>query len=280
MAKAIRPSEQEGRHATVLETARRWAESDPRVRALLVTGSLGRGQADALSDVDLIIVAEPGRRDALWRDRRALPETLGRPVAVFKDAPWHGPYVAIAIFEGPLKVDLTFEEGEAPPSEWLRGGYLVLMDRGGVEKRLRRRLASFRPPPFRPEDFAELDGHAWDWAWWLYVKLARGERWLVYAELAKYLEGIVAPAYNPLAGTPASGTYGLDRRLSVSVIGQMEASLARSPTPRELHRSLLALIALYARARTRLRRRLKADLSDRLMRQVRRRISVFPAAER
>jgi predicted nucleotidyltransferase len=246
----------------------------------LVKGSLGRGQADALSDVDLIIVSKPGRRDALWRDRRALPEALGKPVAVFKDAPWHGPYIAIAIFEGPLKVDLTFEDGEVPPEEWLAEGYLVLLDRGGVDARLRRRLASYHPPPFRAEDLVELDGHAWDWAWWLYVKLARGERWLVYVELAKYLESIVIPAYNALSGAPRSGTYGLDLRLSASIIDELEAALPGRPAPRELHRSLLCLVALYARARARLRRRLKADLSDRLMRQVRREIRVLPAAER
>jgi hypothetical protein len=245
-----------------------------------VKGSLGRGQTDALSDTDLVIVAEPGQRDALWRDRRSLPEALGQPVAVFKDAPWHGPYIAIAIYEGPLKVDLSFEDGEVPPDEWLREGYLVLMDRGGVERRLRRRLASFRPPPFGTEDLTELDGHAWDWAWWLYVKLARGERWLVYVELPKYLENIVIPAYNALAGAPRSGTYGLDQRLSTSVIDEVAAALPRRPTPRELHRSLLALVALYAAARARLRRRLKADLSGRLMRQVRGRIRAFPATKR
>lgn len=280
MESSTRPSRKGGRHTAVLEAARRWAQSEPRVRALLVKGSLGRGQADELSDIDLIIVSEPGQRDALWRDRRALPEALGQPVAVFKEAPWHSPYIAIAIFEGPLKVDLTFEDGDVPPDEGLAVGYLVLMDRGSVERRLRSRLASFSPPPFRAEDLAELDGHAWDWIWWLYVKLARGERWLVYLELPKLLETIVIQAHNVLAGAPGSGTYGLHRRLSESVAAEMAAALPRRPAPQELHRSLLALVALYARARAQLRRRLKADLSGRLMRQVRGRIKALPAPRR
>jgi predicted nucleotidyltransferase len=280
MGRSTRPSRKWDGHTAVLEAARRWAQSEPRVRALLVKGSLGRRQADALSDVDLIIVSNPGQRDALWRDHRALPEALGQPVAVFKEAPWHRPYIAIAIFEGPLKVDLTFEDGEVPPEEGLAEGYLMLMDRGGVERRLRSRLASFSPPPFRAEHLAELDAHAWDWTWWLYVKLARGERWLVYLELPKYLENIVIQAYNALAGAPGSSTYGLDRRLSESVADEMAVALPRGPTPEELHRSLLALVALYARARARLRRRLRADLSGRLMRQVRGRIKVLPEARR
>lgn len=205
-----------------------------------------------------------------------MAEALGQPLGLFKEAPWHRPYLAIAIFGGPLKVDLFFEDGEVPPDEWLREGFLVLLDRGGVAERLRRRLAAYRPQPFRAEDLVELDAHAWDWAYWLWVKLARGERWLVYVELAKFLETIVAPAYNALAGEARAGYYGLDRRLAPALIEALEAALPRRATPRELHRSLLALVRLYARARARLRRRLGADLSDRLMRQVRRRIPAFP----
>ncbi len=202
MPRSFRRSREQGKHAAVLDAARRWAEADPRVRGLLVKGSVGRGKADALSDIDLVIVSQPGQRDALWEDRRSLAEALGQPLGLFKEAPWHRPYLAIAIFDGPLKVDLFFEDGEVPPDEWLQDGFVVLLDRGGVEARLRRRLASFQPPRFRAEDLAELDVHAWDWAYWLWVKLARGERWLVYVELAKYLESIVVPAYNALAGEP------------------------------------------------------------------------------
>lgn len=280
MPRSSRRTGPEGGQAAVLEAARRWGESEPRVRAVLVKGSLGRGTADALSDVDLVIVSQLGQREGLWQDRKALAEALGPPLALFKEAPWHRPYLAIAVYEGPLKVDLFFEEGEVPPDQWLGEGFLTLLDRGGVESRLRERLAAFQPPSFRAEDLAELDGQAWDWAWWLWVKLARGERWLVYVELAKFFETIVVPAYNALAGEPRAGYYALDRRLSPSLIEELEAALPRRVTPRALHHSLLALVDLYARARARLRRRLTASLSDRLMRQVRRRIRTFPPGGR
>lgn len=280
MPRLSRRTGPEGGQAAVLEAARRWGESEPRVRAVLVKGSLGRGTADALSDVDLVIVSQLGQREGLWQDRKALAEALGPTLALFKEAPWHRPYLAIAVYEGPLKVDLFFEEGEVPPDQWLGEGFLTLLDRGGVESRLRERLAAFQPPSFRAEDLAELDGQAWDWAWWLWVKLARGERWLVYVELAKFFETIVVPAYNALAGEPRAGYYALDRRLSPSLIEELEAALPRRVTPRALHHSLLALVDLYARARARLRRRLTANLSDRLMRQVRRRIRTFPPSGR
>lgn len=40
----------------------------------MVKGSIGRWQADALSDIDLIIVTEPGRREAIWRERQVGPQ--------------------------------------------------------------------------------------------------------------------------------------------------------------------------------------------------------------
>ena len=42
-----------------------WAESDAAVRAMIVYGSFAQGTADDDSDLDVIIVAEPGQRDAL-----------------------------------------------------------------------------------------------------------------------------------------------------------------------------------------------------------------------
>lgn len=52
------------------ERAAAWAESDDAVRAVIVYGSLAQGTADDDSDLDVIIVAEPEQRDALW-DRPA-----------------------------------------------------------------------------------------------------------------------------------------------------------------------------------------------------------------
>lgn len=126
-------------------------------------------------------------------------------------------------------MDIAFEDGEEPPDEWLQDGFLVLLDADGVAARLRRRLASFRRPPFKADDLIQLDGHAWDWVWWLHVKLARGERSLVYVELAKFFENIVVPAHNALAGEPRAGCYGLDRRLRLAGVAELEE---RSPETR------------------------------------------------
>jgi predicted nucleotidyltransferase len=53
-----------------------WAESDPGVRAMIVYGSLAQGTADEDSDLDVIIVAEPGQRDQLWDRREQISDLM------------------------------------------------------------------------------------------------------------------------------------------------------------------------------------------------------------
>jgi predicted nucleotidyltransferase len=67
------------------ERAAAWAESDAAVRAMIVYGSLAQGTADEDSDLDVIIVAEPGQRLTLW-DRR---EQISDLIHGGHDALWH-----------------------------------------------------------------------------------------------------------------------------------------------------------------------------------------------
>ena len=52
------------------------AERDRRVRALMLKGSLARGDADERSDVDFVVVARPGRLEELWAARHSIAEGL------------------------------------------------------------------------------------------------------------------------------------------------------------------------------------------------------------
>jgi predicted nucleotidyltransferase len=256
----------------VLEAARSWAAEDPRVRALLLKGSLGRGGGDERSDLDLVIVAEPGRRDELWAERRAVAERLGRPLGLFRDvAFWEPPNLAIALYDGPLKVDLFFEDGEVEPSGWLFDGFEVLVDKDEVGAQLRARLEPFRPPAldFLHDDLAELDAHAWDFALWLDRKLEVGEVWAAYLELPHYAAWIVLTAWNALAGAGWRGAIGAAERLEAMQLARLEAALPHGSDPGELRRSLRALVELYAEARPQLAKQFGEALDDELMRQVR-----------
>jgi predicted nucleotidyltransferase len=246
----------------VIEAATRWAERERRVRALVLKGSLSQGRGDALSDVDLIAVTEPDARDELWAEREAIAGKLGEPLGFFREAEWATPYMLIALYDGPLKVDLAFEEERLAPDPWLRDGYAILT--GNVEE---PDLAE--PPPFGAEsDLRELDAHAWDYAFWLHVKLERGERWVAYLELAGFLQHIVVLALNAAQGEGWAAGRGVDARLPPDTVAALEAALPRSAERDELRRALLAAAELYAEARVELKRRHDPELPDELMEQV------------
>ena len=242
------------------------------MRALLLTGSLGRGEGDELSDLDLVIVAEPGQFDELWAERRAIAEKLGRVLGLFRDLPSADPSLAIAIYDGPLKADLFFREGAVDDSPWLADGFTVLVDKAG---------GSATPPPAEVErrfdafhaDLVEFDAHAWDFALWLWTKLRRNEPWLVYARLAVFLETIVLTAWSDVAtGQPWRGATGAQRRLPPEVSTRLQEALPRSAEASELLRALRAQVSLYAEARAELARREGTELSPELMAQIRHRI--------
>ena len=238
----------------------------------MLKGSLGRGGGDERSDLDLVIVSEPGRRDELWAERGSIAAQLGRPLGLFRDiAIWEPPHLAIALYDGPLKVDLFFEDGEVEADVWLLDGFEVLLDRAEVGELLRRRLATLEPPrlDLLHDDSAELDSHAWDFALWLDRKLDVGERWLVFLELRKYVELIVLPAWNALAGEAWRGAVGLPKRVDPELLERLEVAQPRGTDQDELRRSLRALVSLYVEARPRLSAELGEPLSDELMDQVR-----------
>lgn len=60
----------------IVERAREWVHLDERVLGAFVRGSAARGEVTPLSDVDLIVVARHGRREAIWAERDQISQTL------------------------------------------------------------------------------------------------------------------------------------------------------------------------------------------------------------
>src|SRR3954469_12169488 len=147
------------RQEAIVDAGIRWAESDPRVRALLLKGSLARGEGDERSDVDFLVVAQPGRLGELWAARREIAEGLGGWLGGFDEVAWQAPHTYIGFCDGPVKVDFFFQEGEPHVDPWLRDGFRALVDEHGLADQLRAKLEA---PP-EPLDLAEFDTHAWDW---------------------------------------------------------------------------------------------------------------------
>ncbi len=253
------------RQEALIASATGWAQADERVRALLLKGSLGRGEGDERSDLDLVIVTLPGRLAQLWADRHPTAERLGHWLGGFDEVPWQAPNTFIGFYDGPVKVDFFYQETEPQPDPWLRDGFVALVDPDGLVESLCERLArgSFMP------DLDGFDAHAWDWLWWMDVKLSRGgESWLVHIELVKFVETMLLGGHNALSPEPWRGASHVERRLVAELRAELSAALPASPDPEELRRALATAIELYMRLRRRLAGERGMPLSDELARQV------------
>lgn len=97
-------------HEAILERALDLLGADDRVAAAWLFGSRGRGEADALSDIDLVVVAHDAYLEALKEERRELVARLGAPLLVQdlpRNAPPGGAYLLVLYLgeTGPLHVD-------------------------------------------------------------------------------------------------------------------------------------------------------------------------------
>ncbi len=254
-----------GRQQAIVEAGVRWAESDPRVRALLLKGSLARGDADERSDVDFVVVARPGRLEELWAARQSIAEGLGGWLGGFDEVAWQAPHTFIGFCDGPVKVDLFFQEGEPLADPWLRDGFRALVDPDGLANRLRRALEAEPPPP----DLSDFDVHAWDWLWAMHLKLRRpGHEWLVYIEHVKFVETMLLTAFNALGPEPWRGVLRVDERLAAAARAELVSALPTRPEEAELRRAVSAAIDSYLALRPRLAAERGMPLAEQLAQQV------------
>jgi len=109
-AAADRVALRQAEHDLLLEGARVLLECDGRVAAAWLIGSRGRGDADALSDIDLVVVAHDEHLESMKEERRALVGRLGAPLLVQdlpRNAPPGGAYLLVLYpgETGPLHID-------------------------------------------------------------------------------------------------------------------------------------------------------------------------------
>jgi hypothetical protein len=216
-----------------------WASADAAVRAAIVYGSLAQGTANEQSDLDLIVVAEPGQRDGLW-DRRAQIGAilLGRQPSWSQEPVWQRPYRYQSWDENLAEADLTFDEEHAAPWAALAKGFRAIVDKAGVEAQLRRDLANWRAPEF---DAPAFDEGTWRWLHYLSGKLRHGETWIVRYGVMDTLNNRVVP----LLGVAAhSAVHDLD----AADVARLHHAAPASQEPAELRRSLLATADLYSMA--------------------------------
>jgi predicted nucleotidyltransferase len=216
-----------------------WAEADAAVRAAIVYGSVAQGTANEGSDLDLIVVAEPGQRDALWARRAQIAAVLlDRDPAWSQEPHWQRPYRYQSWDDNLADLDLTVDEEYAAPWAALVKGFRAIVDKAGVEARLRSDLANWQPPEF---DAPAFDGGTWAWLNYLHGKLRHGEGWFVRYGVMDTLNNRVVP----LLGGAGHSAH---RDMDTADVALLHDAAPSSPDLAELRRSLRATADLYSLA--------------------------------
>jgi hypothetical protein len=167
------------------------------------TGSLVPGY----SDLDLLLSAPRGEGPAVRDIVPALAERAGDLLTLFVD-PFCPRGTFCSVYSGPLKVDWFVCEEDDGTRTWVYAGT--------------------KPPPYDP------DGHPWDWIWWLWGKIRRGDCELGRTELTKLWQFLM------LRGAPPDR---FPKTLPAADQSQLEAHVLRTldwlPTgPRRLAREI------------------------------------------
>ena len=222
-----------------LDRAREWAQSEERVAAAFVHGSVAHGNDNDLSDLDFIVVACEGKRDELWAEREQIAaQVLAAPIAWSWELPWQRPYRYQAWLDDLSMLDFTLDESKVFVWHGLAGGLETLVDRAGVEAQFHADIAAL---PFQEFDAVTLNASTWNFLNWLAGRLLHGQYWFVRANLHEPLGTRILP----LLGTTA---YDAERDLSNEELAAVIDASPRSSEPAELLRALRATVALYDRA--------------------------------
>jgi len=119
----------------IVERARAWAIRDERVRGALVHGSAARDDTTPLSDVDLIVVAQPGQREAIWSERsRISRDLLGADVVEAHEVPHQRPFRWQARTADLRMLDLALDESSIEMWSGLVGEVEFLVDRADLAR--------------------------------------------------------------------------------------------------------------------------------------------------
>jgi hypothetical protein len=171
---------------------------------------------------------------------------LGDRIAWAHEVSWHRPFQYQA-WPGDFAVlvDLAFDEGSPEPRRGLADGFLVLVDRDGIEKRLRHELERWKPPRV---DVDAMDASAWPWLGGLHSKWRKGNHWLVRAGLFDFLCRRVLPLMAGRSDAMEEDLSELDRRA-------LHDAAPASGEADELMRAMQAAAALYEHAAERWARR-------------------------
>jgi predicted nucleotidyltransferase len=225
----------------ILERARAWVTEDERVRAALVHGSVAKGELTPLSDLDLIIVTEPGQRDAIWAEREQLTRRLlGAVPAQTNEVAHQRPYRWQARTADLDMLDLTVDEGAVDVWIGLAGPVDFLVDRAEVRVGFERAMAALSPPPAY-DPTSECDG---TWALFAWLTGLLLHRRTLYARIG--LNDLITRRMVPLLDRSPYTIGTVDDPDDRALTDRLDLAFPRSGEPAEMARALRASADWYA----------------------------------
>lgn len=221
----------------IVERAREWAHRDERILGAFVHGSAARGDVTPLSDVDLVVVARPGRRDEIWAEREPITQTLlGAEVVEAHEVPHQRPFRWQARTADLQMLDLALDEGTIQMWPGLIGDMTCLVDRGELQRQREDWIAAYAPPAY---DVAGSDTQTWGILAWLAGGLLHGRALLVHRGITDLIGNRVVPVSDS-----AGYSLGADTA-DAALLGRIEQALPHSLQRAELARSLRSTALLY-----------------------------------
>jgi predicted nucleotidyltransferase len=221
----------------IVERAREWVQQDERVLGAFVYGSAARGDVTPLSDVDLIVVARPGRREEIWAEREQISRTLlGAAVVEAHEVPHQRPFRCQAYTADLRKLDLALDEGTIDMWPGLAGDMTCLLDHDDLQQQRMRWLAGYQPPVY---DVAGADDQTWTLLSWLAGALLHGRVVLVHRGITDLIGNRIVP----VSGRPWYGLGSSDE--DAALVERIEDALPHSLHRAELARSLQQTAQLY-----------------------------------
>jgi aminoglycoside 6-adenylyltransferase len=233
-----------------------WSRERADVHAAVVVGSRARTEmpADRWSDLDVILVVddpEAYASDDGWIAEFGVPVlTFLEQTAVGDEWEWR------VLYQNGLDVDLPLVPLSAVDrldvaASLLARGYRVLVDKIGLDERLRSTAAAVAPtgPPTEHE-LTELANDFWYHALWTAKKLRRGEVFTAIECLDAYLKARLATllAWHARASDPSVDTWHggrfLERWADPGALAALEDAYARYDL-RDVARALWATIDLW-----------------------------------
>lgn len=214
----------------------------PQLVGLAAGGSFVSGRMDEFSDLDLVVVVDPGASAEMREERRALAASLGPLLAAFTGEHVGEPRLLICLYGPPLvHVDLKFvtpaelaSRVEDPVLLWDRDGQVLVALGTG---------ASAFPRP----DLQWIEDRFWIWVHYGAAKIGRGELFEAL-DFTAFLRGSVL---GPLALQEASAQPTGVRHLERAAPGrakQLRDTLAQYDA-RDCIRALRAAIVMYRELR-------------------------------